>query len=334
MKNKNILTILFLMLVLTVISCGNSNKKSDRIDAVEKEVVKAPEFNADSAYAYVGAQADFGPRVPNTKAHEECGEYLAQQLEKFGAKVYNQRADLIAWDGTILKARNIIGAYKPESKKRIMLCAHWDSRPYADNDPDPKNHHTHILGVNDGASGVGVLLEIARQIQQKEPALGIDIIFFDAEDYGTPEFYTGQPKQDTWCVGSQFWARTPHVQNYNARYGILLDMVGGKDATFYYEGYSSETARSEMKKIWKKAHELGYGKYFVKADGIPVTDDHLYVHQLARIPCVDIINYDANNERSSFGSTWHTINDTMDNIDRNTLKAVGQTVMDVIYNEK
>ena len=141
MKNKNILTILFLMLVLTVISCGNSNKKSDRIDAVEKEVVKAPEFNADSAYAYVGAQADFGPRVPNTKAHEECGEYLAQQLEKFGAKVYNQRADLIAWDGTILKARNIIGAYKPESKKRIMLCAHWDSRPYADNDPDPKNHH-------------------------------------------------------------------------------------------------------------------------------------------------------------------------------------------------
>ena len=140
MKNKNILTILFLMLVLTVISCGNSNKKSDRIDAVEKEV---------------------------------CGEYLAQQLEKFGAKVYNQRADLIAWDGTILKARNIIGAYKPESKKRIMLCAHWDSRPYADNDPDPKNHHTHILGVNDGASGVGVLLEIARQIQQKEPALGM-----------------------------------------------------------------------------------------------------------------------------------------------------------------
>ena len=150
MKNKNILTILFLMLVLTVISCGNSNKKSDRIDAVEKEVIKAPEFNADSAYAYVGAQADFGPRVPNTKAHEECGEYLAQQLEKFGAKVYNQRADLIAWDGTILKARNIIGAYKPESKKRIMLCAHWDSRPYADNDPDPKNHHTHILGVRSG----------------------------------------------------------------------------------------------------------------------------------------------------------------------------------------
>ena len=331
MKNKNILTILFLMLVLTVISCGNSNKKSDRIDAVEKEVVKAPEFNADSAYAYVGAQADFGPRVPNTKAHEECGEYLAQQLEKFGAKVYNQRADLIAWDGTILKARNIIGAYKPESKKRIMLCAHWDSRPYADNDPDPKNHHTHILGVNDGASGVGVLLEIARQIQQKEPALGIDIIFFDAEDYGTPEFYTGQPKQDTWCLGSQFWARTPHVQNYNARYGILLDMVGGKNTVFLKESYSEKFAPDVNKKVWKAARKLGYGNLFINEDGGGVTDDHLFINRLARIKTIDII---ASDPEGGFTPTWHTLTDNMDHIDKNTLKAVGQTVLEVIYNEK
>lgn len=99
---------------------------------------------------------------------------------------------------------------------------------------------------------MGVLLEIARQIQKEQPALGIDIVFFDSEDYGIPEFYDGRYKQDTWCLGSQYWARTPHVQNYNARYGILLDMVGGKDATFYYEGYSARTARSEMKKIWKR----------------------------------------------------------------------------------
>ena len=188
--------------------------------------------------------------------------------------------------------------------------------------------------MNDGASGVGVLLEIARQIQKEQPALGIDIVFFDSEDYGIPEFYDGKYKQDTWCLGSQYWARTPHVQNYNARYGILLDMVGGKDATFYYEGFSARTARSEMKKIWKKAHELGYGKYFVKEDGGETVDDHIYVNKLARIPCVDIINYDADNPQSSFGSFWHTVNDTMENIDRNTLKAVGQTVMDVIYNEK
>ena len=334
MKIKKLFIAPFLLLGLTAaVSCGNS-KKTDDAQETEKVIVKAPEFDADSAYSYVQAQADFGPRVPNTEAHRNCGDYLAKQLEKFGAKVYNQYADLTAWDGTVLKARNIIGAFKPESKKRVMLCAHWDSRPYADNDPDEKNHRKPILGVNDGASGVGVLLEIARQIQQSAPEIGIDLIFFDAEDYGIPEFHTGAYKQDTWCLGSQYWARTPHVQGYFARYGILLDMVGGKGSTFYYEGYSARTARSEMKKIWKKAHELGYGSHFIKQDGGEVTDDHVYVHSLARIPCVDIINFDPVCERSSFGPTWHTVNDTMENIDRSTLKAVGQTVMDVIYNEK
>ena len=332
MKIKNLLIVPFL--ALSMVACGNSQKTDDTQATEKKVVIKAPAFNADSAYTYIQAQADFGPRVPNTQAHRDCGEYLAKQLEKFGAKVYNQYADLTAWDGTVLKARNIIGAYKPESKKRILLCAHWDSRPYADNDPDEKNYRKHILGVNDGASGVGVLLEIARLLQQQEPTVGIDIVFFDAEDYGTPEFHQGVYKQDTWCLGSQYWARTPHVQGYYARYGILLDMVGGKGATFYQEPYSGRTARSEMKKIWKKAQELGYSNYFVQQEGSEVIDDHVYVHSLARIPCVDIINYDPTCQTSSFGPYWHTVNDTMENIDRNTLKAVGQTVMDVIYNEK
>ena len=219
MRIKNLLIVPFL--ALSMVACGNS-QKTDDTQATEKKVdVKAPAFNADSAYTYIQAQADFGPRVPNTQAHRDCGEYLAKQLEKFGAKVYNQYADLTAWDGTVLKARNIIGAYKPESKKRILLCAHWDSRPYADNDPDEKNYRKHILGVNDGASGVGVLLEIARLLQQQEPTVGIDIVFFDAEDYGTPEFHQGVYKQDTWCLGSQYWTRTRILCSlrYPARYG-------------------------------------------------------------------------------------------------------------------
>ena len=241
---------MFLLALTGVVACGSS-KKSDDSQAVEKKVViKAPTFDADSAYTYVKAQTDFGPRVPNTQAHRDCGEYLAKQLEKFGARVYNQYADLEAWDGTILKSRNIIGAYKPESKKRIMLCAHWDSRPYADYDADEKKHKKPIDGANDGASGVGVLLEIARQIQKEAPALGIDIIFFDAEDYGTPIWHTGPTKAHDWCLGSQYWSRTPHVKDYYARYGILLDMVGGKGGTFYYEPYSYRTARKEVKKIW------------------------------------------------------------------------------------
>ena len=275
------------------------------MESIEKKtIIKAPAFDADSAYTYVKAQTDFGPRVPNTQAHKDCGEYLAKQLEAFGAKVYNQYADLEAWDGTILKARNIIGAYNPDSKKRVMLCAHWDSRPYADYDADAKNHKKPIDGANDGASGVGVLLEIARQIQKEAPAVGIDIIFFDAEDYGTPDWHTGSHKPNDWCLGSQYWSRTPHVSGYFARYGILLDMVGGKGGSFHYEPFSYRTARKEVKKIWDKAHELGYGNYFIKQEGSEVTDDHVYVHELARIPCVDIINYDPVCENSSFGPTW------------------------------
>ncbi|MGL5937122.1 MAG: M20 family metallopeptidase [Phocaeicola sp.] len=321
-----------LTLLLGAASCGNSSKGKEA--AITMEEIALPEFQADSAYSYIQKQADFGSRVPNSKAHEACGDYLAAKLESFGAKVYNQYADLVAYDGTTLKARNIIGAYKPENKKRVMLCAHWDSRPYADYDDDPSRHKTPILGINDGASGVGVLLEVARLLQQQEPTLGIDIIFFDAEDYGIPEFYKGPYKADTWCLGSQYWGRTPHVAGYNARFGILLDMVGAKESTFYYEGYSARTANSPMKRIWERAEALGYNNYFIAQQGGEVIDDHVYVNKLTGIPCVDIINYEPNNPHSSFGSTWHTVQDNMEVIDKATLQAVGETITAVIYNEK
>ena len=214
----------------------------------------------------------------------------------------------------------------------ILKFAHWDCRPYADYDEE-KYHHTAIDGANDGASGVGVLLEIARQIKKQSPAIGIDIAFFDAEDYGIPEFYQGNYKADTWCLGSQYWSRIPHVADYKARYGILLDMVGGKNATFYYERYSQRTANNVMKKIWNTAHKIGYGNMFIKENGGEVTDDHIYVNRYRQIPCVDIIHYDTNSN-TGFNPTWHTIDDNMDNIDRATLQAVGQTVLQVIYNEK
>lgn len=316
-----------------LVSCGSSKKNSSQTEEAETRVMtEAPAFDADSAYSYISAQVKFGPRVPNTSAHKACGDYLASQLQRFGAKVYNQYAELIAYDGTILKGRNIVGAYKPESKKRVLLCAHWDSRPYADQDEE-KYHRTPIDGANDGASGVGVLLEIARQIQLKSPEIGIDIIFFDAEDYGIPEFYEGTYKPDTWCLGSQYWGRIPHVSGYKARFGILLDMVGAKDATFFYEGYSSRTAHNAMTKIWDMAEKLGYGRYFVKDGGGEVTDDHVYVNQYRQIPCVDIIHYDMQGS-TGFNPTWHTRADDMEHIDKATLQAVGQTVMGVIYNER
>ena len=291
---------LTLLAGIVLVSCGSSKKNSNQTEETEiQTMVQAPAFNADSAFAYI---------------------------------VYNQYADLMAYDGTILKARNIIGSYKTETKKRVLLCAHWDSRPYADQDEE-KFHRTPIDGANDGASGVGVLLEIARQIQMKAPEIGVDIVFFDAEDYGIPDFYKGIYKADTWCLGAQYWGRIPHVSDYKARFGILLDMVGAKDATFYYEGFSVRTANNAMKKIWDMAGELGYGRYFIKQEGGEVTDDHVYVNQFRRIPCVDIIHYDPQGN-TGFNPTWHTMDDTIEHIDKATLQAVGQTVMGVIYNER
>lgn len=331
MNKKSMILPMSAFLLLSVFACGGGNKGKSTEENAEKVIVNVPQFDADSAYLYVKNQVDFGPRVPNTKEHVACGNYLAEQLESFGAKVTSQYADLIAYDGTLLKARNIIGSYKPESKKRIALFAHWDTRPWADNDPDEKNHHTPILGANDGASGVGALLEIARLINKQQPEMGVDIIFFDAEDYGTHQSYEGKHKEEAWCLGAQYWGRTPHVQGYNARFGILLDMVGGENSTFLKEGYSEEFAPDINKKVWKAARKLDYGKTFVDEKGGSVTDDHLFVNRLARIKTIDIIPSDP---EGGFTPTWHTINDTMDHIDKNTLKAVGQTVLEVIYNEK
>lgn len=325
---------LILLLFTAILACGNNSngKQSDSSEEKKPKVqVQVPLFDADSAYRYVKEQVDFGPRVPNTAAHRACGDYLANKLEQFGAKVTNQYTDLVAYDGTLLKARNIIGSFKPEAKKRIALFSHWDSRPWADADPDEKKQHTPILGANDGASGVGVLLEIARQMQRQQPELGIDIILVDAEDYGPHQSYTGAHKEEYWALGAQYWARNPHVQGYNARFGILLDMVGAKDATFFYEGYSEEFAKNINRKIWNAANDLGYGRHFVKKKGSMVTDDHLFVYRYARIPTVDIIQY---SEETGFYENWHTVKDDMDGIDPHTLKAVGQTVMDVIYKEQ
>lgn len=325
-----------MMMGFLACSCSNntpSNNVNSTTTVPQAYQKVSPEFNADSAYYFVDKQVSFGARVPNTKGHVQCGDYLVAELERFGAKVTEQKADLKAFDGTVLKARNIIGSYKPESPNRLLLFAHWDTRPFADWDPDKNNHHTPILGANDGASGVGVLLEIARNIQAQSPEMGIDIIFFDAEDYGAPDFIDNPPAGDWWCLGSQYWSKNPHVNGYKARFGILLDMVGATDARFPKEQISRMNAGGVLEKIWSTARQLGYGRYFIDKNAGGVTDDHVPVIQNLRIPCVDIIQLDSDMPHG-FGWYWHTTKDDMNVISKETLKAVGQTVMEVIYKEK
>ena len=322
---------LYILFAAAMISCSQTPSSSSA--KVESQPVKqqnVPAFDADSAWVFVENQVKFGPRVPNSEAHVACGNYLTSELKRFGAQVYEQEATLTAYNGTQLKAKNIIGSYNPENSKRVLLFAHWDSRPYADHDKDPANHMKPIDGADDGASGVGVLLEMARQFSIKSPAIGIDIIFFDAEDYGTPEFVK-EYKENTWCLGAQFWAKNPHVKGYKADFGILLDMVGAKNASFFKEATSMRYAPQIVEEVWSTARDLGYGKFFINAEGGAITDDHQYVILGRNIPCIDIIYTDPESD-NGFGPHWHTQNDTMDNIDRETLKAVGQTVLQVVYN--
>ena len=320
-----------LMLTVSCNSC-QSSKNSGSSTQIEQYVKVSPDFNPDSAYSFVEKQVSFGPRIPNTSQHTACGNYLTAMLNDFGAQVIEQKTTVTHYNGQKIPIRNIIGVYQPQNTKRVALFAHWDTRPFADQENDPTRQHQPILGADDGASGVGVLLEIARQLKMKSPNIGIDIIFLDLEDWGPAEFEKNPPAGDWWCMGAQYWAKNPHVANYKAAFGILLDMVGAPGATFFKEGYSVQYASNVVEKIWQTASKLGYGQWFINRKSGFITDDHVPVNENHIAPTADIINL--RDSGTGFAPHWHTLNDNMSNINRATLEAVGQTIMEVIYSEK
>jgi hypothetical protein len=331
MIKRTILLCFFAVPWLLACSGGGGRSNSGLVSDQERKKVDVPVFNKDSAFAFVKKQVDYGPRVPNTEAHRLTAQWLSETLGRFSDTIVVQQARVRAFDGTILNISNIIASFDLDNRSRVLLCAHWDSRPFADFDPDPANHYKPILGANDGASGVGVLLEIARLLSEQRPAIGIDIVLFDAEDYGQHEAFSGYA-EDSWGLGSQYWSKNPHRPDYNARYGILLDMVGASGAQFRREGFSMMYAPNIVRKVWGLAKRIGYGSYFVDRDGGYVTDDHYYVNTIRNIPTINIIHQE-DGSRHGFFPQWHTIEDNMDVIDVNTLKAVGQTVLTVIFEE-
>jgi glutaminyl-peptide cyclotransferase len=328
---------LFLCFLLAGMACNRDKKKSIKSDKeVPKRSIDVPIFNRDSAYSYVKKQVDFGPRIPNTKAHVKTSEYLINSLKKFGAAVIVQDFTAMNYEGDNLQLKNIVASFYPEKQKRILLAAHWDTRPFADKDKEKPN--AQFDGANDGASGVGVLLEIARLLgASNKSTVGVDIIFFDGEDWGERNGEQGKLKlpdgyEEWWCLGSQYWSKHKHKTNYAAYYGILLDLVGAKGSKFYREGTSVEFAPSIVEKIWSTAIRLGYSDIFINQIPGSITDDHLFVNEVGKIPMADIIHYDPVD--GFFGNYHHTRKDNMNLIDKEILGVVGTTVLNVIYYEE
>lgn len=326
MKNKYYLIFVGLLFFW---SCGSDKATETNVEPISYR--EAPEFSADSAYAYIQQQVDFGPRVPNTQGHRDTRDWLIEKFESFGLKVQTQDFQATTYDGLKWDLSNIIASYRPEASKRILLAAHWDTRRIADKDTERIDEP--IDGANDGGSGVGVLLEIARIIgtYENQPEVGIDIILFDGEDDGEPENANlRNSSQIWWCLGSQHWSKTPHQNGYNAYYGILVDLVGAKGARFYREGYSMQYGKNIVNKVWNFGSELGYSDFFIMRDSPEIIDDHVFVNRNAGIPMINIIEFSPD---YGFGHYHHTHADNMDLIDKRSLKAVGQTVLFTIYQE-
>jgi Zn-dependent M28 family amino/carboxypeptidase len=327
-KNKHLLwAVAIAALVLTLPSCNDQpNDNGGGTVTPPQEAFKAiaPPVNADSMYVAIERQLAFGPRVPGTPAHAQCADWMAAEFKRYGAVVTMQSAVAVN-AGKNVPVKNIIASYNPSNPRRVIVSAHWDSRPRADK--DGKNPGAAVPAANDGGSGVAVILELARQFKDKAPTVGVDLILWDAEDNGNYE------DNNSWCVGSQYWSKNKHVPNYRAVYGINLDMVGAKDARFTKDAYSLQYAGPETDRLWNTAQHLGYGSYFsLERKDYASIDDHYFVMEIAGIPMVEVI--DRSLTTGEFFPHWHTTTDDMAAIDRNTLKAVGQTVLEVLYREQ
>jgi glutaminyl-peptide cyclotransferase len=277
---------------------------------------QTPEFNASRAFSHLVKQCEFGPRNPGSPGHKACLEYLVAALRLEADEVQLQQFSM-RLPGSAKKPVhlvNIIARFGKQQQQRILLCAHWDTRPWADQDPDPTNRNVPILGANDGASGVAVLLEMALILGKNPAPIGVDIVLFDAEDAGL------EGRLDTWCLGSSHFSKSG-LLSPRPEYAILLDLVGDSDLTFPVEQYSNLYAPVFVKKIWRRAADLGLDA-FKEIDGPTVIDDHLNLLR-AGISAVDIIDFDY--------PYWHTIEDTPDKCSPESLATVGRLLVSLIY---
>jgi len=277
------------------------------------ESAHIPGFDSTRAFTYLEKQVAFGPRVPGTESHETTRDWLTQQLRVLTSYVALQHFTGSS-GGNDCEMTNIIATFYPDKTDRILLCAHWDCRPFADRDPDAENHSKPVPGANDSASGVAVLLEIAGIIAVQEPPVGIDIVFFDGEDGGE------YGNNDTWILGSQYFAQKMQ-SSYRPRYSILLDMIGDKDLSLSRDYNSMQSAPALWARIEKLCMNLDIA---ISPDTKGIIDDHIPLIERG-IPSVDLIDFDY--------PSWHTVSDTPDKCSAQSLGKIGALVLSVIYGE-
>ena len=328
-----VLTLLVACALLATACHRGSKGTTTVVQGVDYAAVEVPQFDADSAYHFVESQVAYGYRTPGSEGQRRCADYLVRQMRRWCDTVIVQDFPTTLWDGREVRGKNIIASIEgPEgtpANKRVLLAAHWDSRLWADHDSDPANHRKPFDGANDGASGVGVLMELARAIASQPLDVAVDFIFFDVEDQGVPD-WADTYKEDSWCLGSQYWSRNPHVPYYTAVYGVLLDMVGTQKPRYTKEQISRTFAGNIMNKMWAVADAMGYGNIFVNKDTDPILDDHYYVNRLAGVPMIDVVQ---NNEGCSFFKHWHTMGDNMKHVDSKSLKIIGEVLLKMLYGD-
>lgn len=279
-------------------------------DAGRRPDLVPVDFDADSAHALIAHQVAFGPRVPGTDGHAAQLEWMVETLRGFADTVEVQRFEHPALSGDTVPMANVFARFRPEHRDRVLLVAHWDTRPMADQDPDAARRNEPILGANDGGSGVAVLMEVARVLSNHSPPLGVDLLFTDGEDYGPGEMY----------LGAKHFAANP-PPGYRILYGILVDLVADQSPMFLIEAHSQSYAPEVVDLVWTKAEEIGMGRYFPRAVGQAIDDDHVPLNR-AGFRTIDIIDLDF--------PQWHTTADVFENTSPEGLEAVGEVLTQLI----
>lgn len=324
MKN-NFKIIIVIITLLLFFSCNKEKKTEDDNLKTGITAKEPPKFNADRAWQYLIDQVNFGPRNPNSKAHENCLQYFYKVLLESTNSVTLQKWVEDGYNGEKLNLTNVIASFNTEATTRILLCAHWDSRPRADREKDPKKQKMPIPGANDGASGVAVLLELAKLMKDNPPPIGVDILLLDGEDYGQ------EGDLSKYFLGSRYFGKNKPA-NYYPVYAILLDMVGDKNLRLPKEGYSARRFHPMLvDHIWNIGRSLGYSQFDYSIGGA-IEDDHVILNEYG-IQCINIIDIDlvGNTSNDENRNYWHTLRDTPDKCSKESLKVVGDVLLELIY---